>query len=448
MGAKIAGRCGSLLVMVGFLACSGPVTDADGDSFSVEQGDCADNDPTRHPGADEVCNNLDDNCNGLDDETFDLDLDNFSSCSNPNDCNDLDASIFPGSPEIADGKDNNCDGIADNQLPSFDDDGDGFSEDQGDCNDGVGDPNAPLQSPGSPEIVGDTLDNDCNNQVDETPTACDQNANNANNTSDVVRAIGLCNGEVVSAQFVGPSDNTARALISSFGNAAPAPFEGTRMLHLSSGVADTASHSPGTNLSEGDATENQRSYPDPKPDPGDGCGSADPAFANDYTELELTIQVPQGAESASFRFQFFSAEYPRFRCSAFDDTFLAILDSTAFQGNVSFDAVGNVVSVNSGFFEICESIPGNTCPVSPNPTLNNTGYDPTASAQGDGGATRPLTTTFPVTPGETLTLRFIIFDEGENAQNSPTFGHILDSSVLIDKFTWLADPVDDPNTIP
>ena len=309
---------------------------------------------------------------------------------------------------------------------------------------------------------GNIIDNDgcnsdctlpiCINGVCSISAPCDQNVTNANSTSDIVKALGLCHGEVTNAVFVGPSDPIARALVSSFGNAQTSAFEGSKMLHLSSGIANTAAHSQGTNLNPSNGAENQRSYPDPKPDPNDGCSTADPAFANDYTELKLTILPPDGAQSASFRFQFFSAEYPRFRCTDFDDTFLAILDSPAFQGNVSFDDNGNVVSLNSSFFEICNSVAGNTCLVPANPTLNNTGYDPTANnvtgPGPDGGATLPLTTTFPITPGQPFTLRFIIFDEGENASNSVNFGHILDSSVLIDSFVWHAEPVAGPNTIP
>jgi hypothetical protein len=44
-----------------------------------------------------------------------------------------------------------------------------------------------------------------------------------------------------------------------------------------------------------------------------------------------------------------------------------------------------------------------------------------------GGATGWLTSTAPVTPGETITLEFIIWDTGDNQ---------YDSSVLLDYLTW------------
>jgi hypothetical protein len=51
---------------------------------------------------------------------------------------------------------------------NVDDDGDGFSEDQGDCNDG--DPNI---NPGADEVCDDGIDNNCDGDIDE---GCDQAA--------------------------------------------------------------------------------------------------------------------------------------------------------------------------------------------------------------------------------------------------------------------------------
>jgi len=46
-----------------FTSGTGPI-DADGDGFSVAQGDCNDANPAIHPGATELCNEIDDNCDG------------------------------------------------------------------------------------------------------------------------------------------------------------------------------------------------------------------------------------------------------------------------------------------------------------------------------------------------------------------------------------------------
>ena len=50
----------------------------------------------------------------------------------------------------------------------------------------------------------------------------------------------------------------------------------------------------------------------------------------------------------------------------------------------------------------------------------------------ENGATSWLQTRAPVVPGEVITLQFMIWDTGD---------HILDSSVLLDNFTWVEGEV-------
>ena len=79
------------------------------------------------------------------------------------DCDDGDANTYPGAPEIGDGEDNDCDGHVDEGTDNHDDDGDGYSEADGDCDDG----NVHVY-PGATEVQ-DGVDNDCDGHIDSGP---------------------------------------------------------------------------------------------------------------------------------------------------------------------------------------------------------------------------------------------------------------------------------------
>ena len=198
-------RYGLLLL---FVACRAPdkvpseadmLVDSDGDGV-MESEDCDDSNAAVFPGAEEICDGLDNDCDdGIDEEvlgTYYLDIDGdgfgsvdiqIESCNPPGgyvseagDCNDDDALIHPQAEEVCDEIDNDCNEIVDDGLGSLfyvDADADGFgnsdntillcsiqqgySSVDGDCNDY--NENVYPQAPES----CDEIDNDCDGIVDE-----------------------------------------------------------------------------------------------------------------------------------------------------------------------------------------------------------------------------------------------------------------------------------------
>jgi hypothetical protein len=90
-------------------------------------------------------------------DTGDVDDDGDGFTENQGDCNDADTAIHPNASDACgDGIDQNCDG-ADPPCPAdMDDDGDGFTENQGDCNDA----DAAIH-PNASDACGDGIDQNC-----------------------------------------------------------------------------------------------------------------------------------------------------------------------------------------------------------------------------------------------------------------------------------------------
>lgn len=100
---------GSLSGSLG-LKGAGVQNDADGDGYTEDDGDCDDQDPDVHPGADDdPTDGIDSDCDGADES--DDDGDGFTE--EGGDCNDADADIYPGATELCNVIDDDCDGTVD-----------------------------------------------------------------------------------------------------------------------------------------------------------------------------------------------------------------------------------------------------------------------------------------------------------------------------------------------
>jgi len=332
-----------------------------------------------------------------------------------------------------DGDCDDFDGEVDNSASLFtDDDGDGFSEFDGDCDDSTPDLGPKALEIQMEDGAPQGIDDDCDGLVDELPVPCPGERSLAEPTS-FAYAMDVC-GQLLSASWTSgvAIDARSRNIVSKFGDTY-VPHSGADMVVLSTGIA-VDRYGPYFDDASTDLA-NSTVHPSPQSDPGDECGQADPATVNDYTELRLVLEVPTNVKNLSFDLNFMSIEFPEFVCSAFDDTFLAMLDSASFQGNVAFDSQGSRVSINVGYFDVCALSYGAPC--KGQDELVGTGFE--TNDLDDGGGTGWLTATTPVTPGEHITLTFMLFDEGD---------HVLDSLVLLDNFRWGFTEVPAPIMLP
>jgi hypothetical protein len=262
----------------------------------------------------------------------------------------------------------------------------------------------------------------------------------------------LADGTVPNGTQQSNMENWQAAILQNYGTGGVVPFNGGTMAGISSGPmrdANDPGFTPPNDILTNATDYGSTSVPPPAylaAHAGSlpsslGCSGTCPAGtgANDSINVRLEIRVPTNALSFSYKFRFFTAEYWTWSCTDYNDFFLALLTSGApaipADKNISFDSLTNPVSVNNGFFDICQAKGCYTCPFGFG-ALTGTGMeldDPNAGGglQRTGGGTVWLATTAPIVPGETITFELMVFDVTDG---------ILATSVLLDDFQWSIDP--------
>jgi hypothetical protein len=282
-------------------------------------------------------------------------------------------------------------------------------------------------------------------------TPCDANAN-----TPLVQVLGLnCPGDSPQVQFTTDGSSAAIGTRSSFGNAGAFPAqEGSKYVVIGSGRtdeldsqtllacnSDLGAYDPG-NLPApivGSDVGSQSCADDPSLiGMGDCSNTIESQLAgtvNDYTELRITTQVPNGVNSFSYNLAYFSYEYPEYYLSVYNDMYIGWLESEVWTGNISFDEQGHPISLNAGFLDYRDANAPNDPQCQGNcsaPELHGT------CMQGHAG-TKWLTTNAGVAPGEMITVVFAIFDMSDS---------VLDSYAFIDNFQWGCDGDQPPSTVP
>jgi hypothetical protein len=397
-----------------------------------------------------------------------------------------DGEVGPETEQCGNDIDDNCDGL----LDDADADGDGFGVCTGDCCDVPAACSVPaLVNPGAYEVFGNRLDDNCDGEVDELQPTCDEAlVSDSTDPLDFARAMDLCNFTeenpadpldrtwgVISASLTradgsGSPLAVQHALRGDFGNIIT-PETGSHMISLSSGHAADVDDTnpvfnpfqPGVNLGtiSGAPSDWLQANGNVFPNPG-GCPDPWNYEANDSVMLNLRVRAPTNANSFRVKMQFFSAEYPEWVCTAFNDFFVALVDSGAdnpADKNIAiYDDDGqtwpvgvNLVMIADGLFTQCENgqigcqgdMTANYAGCLGTALMAGTGFDATGTACGggqsiSGGGTGWLTMSGNVLPGEIVDLRFAIWDSS---------GHIYDSLVLLDEWRWSVDAAE-PGVVP
>lgn len=311
----------------------------------------------------------------------------------------------------------------------------GYASVDGDCSDMDA-----STYPGAYEFFDDGTDNDCDGSADVLQSCDDGLLLSSTNPDDAALAMDVCASDaddghgLVDASWTLPDGSAppvtnfdiGHGIESGFGTNV-APEAGARLLVLSSGTARQPG-SPGyqADFNKGYSGNFPAGYPLDNPN----CPGIVTGLPHDGVALLLTVRAPPFATGLSFRFAYYTRDWPNFVCNAFADRFVVQLlppGGLPNSGLLNYDFVANPTTEVSVRACSCVGDPpcmagglAFACPLGTEP-LASTGFD-------SNGATGWLDAVqLPVVPGELVTLRFWVHDAGDG---------ILDSTALIDALRW------------
>lgn len=153
---------------------------------------------------------------------------------------------------------------------------------------------------------------------------------------------------------------------------------------------------------------------------GNPCSNPS-STGRDGIALKLNLVVPVGANAFEFSYKFYGADYPSYVCTQYVDQAAVVVNSSSLSNqNVLLTSNAAPVNVNTPDLQVCSPSGLYTCPLGTS-ELAGTGFE------GSAATGWLLNNGVAVTPGESITVQFMMWDSGDGSS---------DSTLLVDHFRW------------